>query len=69
MKLKSLDSWRHRRRIYTKEKAKVVAAVWGREFIELLAELAILHQDDLKTKGGTHLFLHIILVQFILFLI
>ena len=51
MKLKSLDSWRHRRRIYTKEKAKVVAAVWGREFIELLAELAILHQDDLKTKG------------------
>ena len=51
MKLKSLDSWRHRRRIYTKEKAKVVEAVWGTEFIELLAELAILHQDDLKTKG------------------
>ena len=34
---------RHRRRINTEEKAKVVAAVWGTEFIQFLAALAILH--------------------------
>ena len=33
-----------RRRIYTEEKAKVVAAVWGSELIQLLAAQAILHQ-------------------------
>ena len=32
----------HRRRIYTKEQAKVVAAVWKTEFIQFLAALAIL---------------------------
>ena len=36
----------HRRRIYTEEKAKVVTAVWGTEFIRFLAALTILHQDD-----------------------
>ena len=35
----------HRRRIYTEEKAKVVAAPLARQF---LAALAILHQDVLK---------------------
>ena len=35
-----------RRRIKTEEKAKVVAAVWGTEFIQFLATLAIWHQDD-----------------------
>ena len=32
----------HRLRINTEEKAKVVAAVWGTEFIKFLAALAIL---------------------------
>ena len=32
----------HRRRIKTEEKAKVVAPVWGEEFIQFLAVLAIL---------------------------
>ena len=60
----------HRRRIYTEEKAKVVAAVLGIEFIQLIAALAILHQDDLKNSsfssynpGSIHQFLHIILVH------
>ena len=35
-------------RIRTEEKAKVVAAVWRTEFIQFLARLAVLHQDDLK---------------------
>ena len=38
----------HRRNIYTEDNAKVVAAVWGTEFIKFLATLAILHQDDMK---------------------
>ena len=38
------------RRIYIEENAKVVAAAWGTEFIQFLAELAILHQDDLKNR-------------------
>ena len=33
--------------IYTEEKAKVVAAVWGTEFIKFLA---VLHQDDMKKR-------------------
>ena len=33
----------HRRRINTEEKAKVVTAVWGTEFIQFVAVLAILH--------------------------
>ena len=32
----------HRRRIKTEEKANVVAAVWGEEFIKFLAALAVL---------------------------
>ena len=39
---------KHRRRIYTEDKAKVVAAVWGTEFIQFLAALAVLHQDGMK---------------------
>ena len=38
----------HRRRIYTEEKAKVVAAAWGTAFLQFLAAQANLHQDDLK---------------------
>ena len=38
----------HRIRIYTEEKAKVVAAFGGTELLQVLAALAILHQDDLK---------------------
>ena len=38
----------HRRRIYTEEKAKIVAAVWGTEFFQFLAATVILHQNDLK---------------------
>ena len=34
---------RHRRRIKTEEKAKVVASVCGKEFIQFLAALAVLH--------------------------
>ena len=43
----------HRRRIYTEEKAKVVAVVWGREFMKFLSALAILHQDDLKNRTNS----------------
>ena len=32
----------HRKRIKTEEKAKVVASVWGEEFIQFLAALAVL---------------------------
>ena len=35
--------WGHRRRIYTVEKAKVVAVVLGTEFIKFLATPAMLH--------------------------
>ena len=38
----------HRRRFYSEEKAKVVAAVWGTEFIKFLVALAGLHQADMK---------------------
>ena len=34
-------AYSHRRRIFTEEKAKVVAAVWGTEFIQFLAALAV----------------------------
>ena len=67
----------HIRRTYTEEKAKVVAAVWGKELIQFLAILAILHQDALKKgmnstypsyrPGPIHSILHNVLVQFILF--
>ena len=40
----------HRRRIYTGEKAKVVAADWGTELFQFLAALAILHLDDLVNR-------------------
>ena len=41
---------RNRRRIKTEEMAKVVAAVWGTEWIQFLAALAIFHQDILKKR-------------------
>ena len=39
---------KHRRKIKTKEKAKVVATVRGTEFIKFLTVLAILHKDDFE---------------------
>ena len=36
--------------MYTEEKAKVVADVWGTEFIYFLAVLAIEYYDDLKYR-------------------
>ena len=55
------------------KKAKIVAAVWGTEFIQFLAALAILHHNDFKNRmisslssylpGAIHPLLHIILVQ------
>ena len=57
----------HRRRINTEEKAKVVAAVLGTEFIQFLAAQAILPYRRFCRIGWIHSFLQIILVQFILF--
>ena len=63
----------HKRKIYTEDKAKVVASVWGTEFIHFLAVLAVLHQDDMNKrvnctrviygKGGIHPTLQIVLVE------
>ena len=51
----------HSKRIYTEEKAKVVAAVWGgTEFIKILATLAICTSNIEECD-------ECILVQFILF--
>ena len=46
----------HRRRIYTEEKAKVVAASWGTELLQFLATLAILQQDEMKNRLKCTLF-------------
>ena len=54
----------HIRRIKTEE--KVIALVWGEEFIQFLAALAILPKTILKNKDDFILFFQIILVQFIL---
>ena len=43
----------HRRRINTEEKATVVAAVWGTEFIQFLALLAIFHGTILKNRKNS----------------
>ena len=40
----------HRRRIYTEAKAKIVASVWGAEFIQFLAALAILNRSICKNR-------------------
>ena len=40
----------HRRRTETEGKAKVVASVWGAEFVQFLAVLAVLPQSIWK-KG------------------
>ena len=39
---KSLVAIIHKRRINPEERAKVVASVWGEEFVQLLAALAVL---------------------------
>ena len=40
----------HRRRIKTEEKAKIVASVWGEDFIKFLAALAVLPKTILKNR-------------------
>ena len=40
----------HRRRINTEESAKVVADIWGTEFIQFLGPLAILQWGHLKKR-------------------
>ena len=40
----------HRRMIKAEDKAKVVASVWGAEYIQFLAALAVLKWDDLKNR-------------------
>ena len=32
----------------TEEKANVVAAVWGTEFLQFIVALAVLHEDDFE---------------------
>ena len=44
------DSHRHRRRITTEDKSKVVGTAWGTEFIQFLAALYIFPQDDSKER-------------------
>ena len=51
----------HRRRTNTEEKAKVVAAVWGTEFLQFLSVMAVLHWDELKEKNEIVLFFKIFL--------
>ena len=47
------EEWgRHRRRIKTEEKAKVVASVWGQEFIKFLAALAVLPRTILNNNNN-----------------
>ena len=46
----------HKRRIKTEEKAKVVASVWGEEFIQFLATLAILPRTILKNRMNLSFF-------------
>ena len=41
---------RQRIRLKKEEKAKVVAAVWGTEFTQFLAALAVLHQNEEKDE-------------------
>ena len=41
---------KHRKRIKTERKPKVVAEVWGTEFIQFLATLDIYHHDDFEDK-------------------
>ena len=38
----TLKELRHRRRMELEDKAKVVASVWGEEFVQFLAALAVL---------------------------
>ena len=40
----------HRRRIKIKERAKVVASVWGQEFIQFLASLAVFRRTIFKNR-------------------
>ena len=42
--------------MYAEEKAKVVAAVWGTTFIQFLAALTILPQDDMKKRVNSSYF-------------
>ena len=50
----------HRRRIYTEEKATVVASIWGEEVINFLATLAVLPRTIMKNRfNSTRIILNI----------
>ena len=63
----------HRRSIKTEEKVKVIAVVWGKEFIQFLLTLTFFHQGAVKKEmissyssycsGELHPNLQIVLVQ------
>ena len=40
----------HRRRIELEDKAKVVVSVWGTEFVQFLAALAVLPRSTWKNR-------------------
>ena len=48
----SREIWHLRRRIYTEEKAKVVAASWGTELIQFLAALSILNKEIILVQNS-----------------
>ena len=61
-----IDTASHRGRIKTEGKAKVVASVWGEEFIQIFAALPVLSRTILNNRMN---FFQIILVQFTLLFI
>ena len=54
-----MQTYSHRRRIQTEAKAKVVVSVWGAEFIQFLAALAVFLSVDLEEKVEILLFFQI----------
>ena len=44
------QSWQHRRRMEREAKAKVVASVWGTDFVQFLATLAVLPRSIVKNR-------------------
>ena len=48
----AFDTSIRKRRIYTEEKAKVVAAAWGTELLQFLVARSFLNLDNLKIRNG-----------------
>ena len=57
-------SSKHRRRIETKGKAKVVASVWGAKFVQFLTALAVLPRSIWKANQGNVLLISFIKISF-----